>query len=575
MNKDRENGITVKTGKDISRRDFLKSLLLLTASACTPRVPEEWTTPTPKGDEPQIYKNTPLVETGTQVKTDKTPEPEASPTPSPERPDLVKAGEGGLYSEKQIELIENGAFKKQEEDYTKWVVDFWGKADNRPFHPETVELKFKYVFDPENSEDSGKAGVLLEALGDYKGRTFTFPYDTQKGEFRTNPPATPSGNFSIPEGWGPLELSGGDKGYLLSINNGEWVRRNPETGNVTQVINKEGQWEDVALPEPQAWDVKEKGVPELHKGNANYIPEEDKIIFKIDEGEHYIDIPQAGMVENENGELVESSVKVVLHNKLNPNSPAKKPEIYSIIEEGKRSRLDSSTYPWYARYDLEKGEWSKKYETLIIKEEHKISPLISQIIRPEGGFVHDFKSYVRKGSNESLTDYYFETAGQIKRVYSELSDTGMGGALKKSYWMQGNYGNGNNNVDILLMTENDYGVNWIGVIDSRNRIINPPRLDVRFSREELFELIQQSSYYKVILPGPLKSKNIERSTGFFKTASLFEESKDSRIGILQIKHGYEKDQVLLYEGLLKEDYENIPENVRTGFGMIYYYRDDK
>ena len=169
-----------------------------------------------------------------------TTEPEATLTAvvTPERPDLSQ-GEGGAYTPEQIELIQEGMFSEQEERLDNWVTNYWGKAENRPFLPGSDELQYLYFFNKANPEN---AIVVLQALGeDYQGALFTVPF--RDGEFLQTPPEVPEGIFDIPEGLGPLAISGGEDHTLANVE-GELVRVNQE-GQIAQRINTEGQWEDV------------------------------------------------------------------------------------------------------------------------------------------------------------------------------------------------------------------------------------------------------------------------------------------------------------------------------------------
>jgi hypothetical protein len=171
---------------------------------------------------------------------------EEVPIATPTRPELERVAEGGPFTPEQYDLIYvQEKYKGQEEQLTRWVKDYWGKANNAPFHPGSTELNFKYFFDENDDEE---AIVLLEAGGeDYQGATFTKPFDMAKGKLMDEPPPAPEGEFDIPEGLGPLRVSGGD--YTLANVYGELARIDGN-GEVVQMINDQGQWEEVLQPEP-------------------------------------------------------------------------------------------------------------------------------------------------------------------------------------------------------------------------------------------------------------------------------------------------------------------------------------
>ncbi|KKU30656.1 MAG: hypothetical protein UX46_C0016G0010, partial [Candidatus Amesbacteria bacterium GW2011_GWC1_46_24] len=174
---------------------------------------------------------------------------EETAVPTPSRPDLSQ-GAGGRYSDGQIKLIENGQFRRQEEVLSRWVKDYWGLAENRPFNPESVDLHYIYVFDNKNR---ARAGVLLQAGGDYAGRTFTIPI--KDGQYMQTPPNPSGGEFNIPPGFGPLELSGGNEELVLGYRLGAWVRLD-QAGNVAETLNlKTAQWEKVGVVKPVVTEV--------------------------------------------------------------------------------------------------------------------------------------------------------------------------------------------------------------------------------------------------------------------------------------------------------------------------------
>jgi len=157
---------------------------------------------------------------------------EATSVPTPTRPDF-EGGAGGPYTSEQIQKITNGEFADQENTFKNWM-QYWGAAENRPFHPETKDLHYKYLFDGE-----GNCFVLLEASGDgYEGKLFALPI--KNGRFMAVPPETPEGGFEIPEGFGPLMLTGS-----VAYRDGGLVRLD-EDGEVSERLNLEtARWEAI------------------------------------------------------------------------------------------------------------------------------------------------------------------------------------------------------------------------------------------------------------------------------------------------------------------------------------------
>jgi len=155
----------------------------------------------------------------------------------PVRPELNNP-EGLTYTLQQIQSIESGIFNNQEELLATWW-DYWEKAENRPFQLNTKAI-YTYYWDK-----NGKAGgVLIRPGGIYGSKSFYVP--VIKNGYMSTPPEVEEG-FTIPEGFGPLEVSGGDK-YVLgwrvnSLGQESWVRLD-ENGEIAEVINPEtGQWQ--------------------------------------------------------------------------------------------------------------------------------------------------------------------------------------------------------------------------------------------------------------------------------------------------------------------------------------------
>lgn len=173
---------------------------------------------------------------------------EATSMPTPSRPDMA----GGSYSSEQQVLIENGSFAEMEQSLSAWT-KYWANAENNPFHPETTDLHFKYVFD---NGDSKSAGVCLESSA-YTNVCFALP--VINGEIIKAPPTT-SGSYDIPVGYGPLEMSltmSADQvsalkldesliNSVLGYENGGWVRI--KNGEVVATLDLESaQWKKESL----------------------------------------------------------------------------------------------------------------------------------------------------------------------------------------------------------------------------------------------------------------------------------------------------------------------------------------
>jgi hypothetical protein len=164
------------------------------------------------------------------------PTPTATPIPVPARPDESALEQA--YSDEQILTITNGDFQEQEEQLAEWW-GYWQQAVNHPFAFDS-QPTYLYYWD-----ENGKAGaVLIQPGGTYLSRSFYIP--VSKDGFRFTPPTAEEG-FTIPEGFGPLEVSGGEK-YVLawrtnSLDEKGWVRLD-ENGEIAEIINKEtGHWQ--------------------------------------------------------------------------------------------------------------------------------------------------------------------------------------------------------------------------------------------------------------------------------------------------------------------------------------------
>ncbi|MDZ4159909.1 MAG: hypothetical protein U1B80_08975, partial [Anaerolineaceae bacterium] len=230
----KDNSLELKRYVQRARNTVVRSVIAasLAISACSPRELAD-------AEKPLNPNITPTTEIAPIITP--TPEPTATPTPVPiataERPPDLILGAGGAYTQTQIAVIESSPeVKKQEETLGRWL-NFWGRAENAPFHPESSQLFFKYIPNP---RDTNEFGVGLEAHGEHQGKIFSIPI--KDGAPMENPPET-SGNekYDILTGFGPLEISQGE--YTLAYINGSWARVN-EQGKIAQKINQEGEWED-------------------------------------------------------------------------------------------------------------------------------------------------------------------------------------------------------------------------------------------------------------------------------------------------------------------------------------------
>jgi len=227
-----------ETGKNKRGQTWVKvvsasGIVLVLASACTRVLP---TTPMAT-DAVRPTEQANLPTTGPEDTIEPTPTPAIQITPTYS----VEAA-GGQYTETQLALNNSESAIKQKAVIERWL-EYWGNFNNRPFDPETVELKWKYIYDDPNNPTN--VFLMLEAGGEYNGRLFTVPIGAD-GKFVDFPPEV-SGQ-DIQPGFGPLELSAGGEGMWLSVNeNGIPVRRDG-TGTIVQTLNMETrQWENVVV----------------------------------------------------------------------------------------------------------------------------------------------------------------------------------------------------------------------------------------------------------------------------------------------------------------------------------------
>lgn len=202
----------------VSRSFYL--LLTLILVACTPSA---------RTIEPEQSMQLSLEPTITVTPTTT---PTATPTPTPKWSKVMDL-EISSYTTGQIELIQNGAYKKEEQMLTRWM-SYWSAVD--PVTYPLDKFHFKYVFSPNNPME---AGVLLEVHGDYQGKAFYVPIED--GRFMVSAPIPRVDEKSISEGREPFELTGG--AYTLSFIDGEWVKVNWKR-DLIQTLNMETtEWE--------------------------------------------------------------------------------------------------------------------------------------------------------------------------------------------------------------------------------------------------------------------------------------------------------------------------------------------
>lgn len=143
---------------------------------------------------------------------------------------------GGAYSDAQIEINNSESAKDQESRIKRWL-DYWINFDNRPFAPNTAEISWKYIYD--NPESPKETMVMIEAGGEYQGKTFTVPIFNSF--FAEYPPQVKGNNIAV--NYGPLELTGGGVGQWLSVEQGIPVRKDTNSNIVEKLNMATGKWE--------------------------------------------------------------------------------------------------------------------------------------------------------------------------------------------------------------------------------------------------------------------------------------------------------------------------------------------
>jgi len=148
---------------------------------------------------------------------------------------------GGPYTEVQLALNNSGSAINQKAIIERWLA-YWANFDNRPFDPTSVQLKWKYIYDSNNPTS---VLVMLEAGGEYNGRLFMGPIGAD-GKFAEFPPEVSGTDIGV--GYGPLELTAGADGQILSVDSDGVPVRRDGNGNIVEKLNmKTKQWEVIDI----------------------------------------------------------------------------------------------------------------------------------------------------------------------------------------------------------------------------------------------------------------------------------------------------------------------------------------
>lgn len=181
----------------------------------------------------------------------------ATVTPEPTPVYEVQASEGE-YSPSQEAINKSKSTIDQKDRIQRWL-DYWIKFENRPFAWESTELNWKYVYD--NLDSPNEVLVLLEVGGEDGNKLFTVP--VVDGEFLEYPPTV--GGENIEMGNEPMELSSGDEGLWLSVQDGIPVRRDG-SGVVVEKFNMEsGQWDEISEGYNFSSSINPDKIPNLQK----------------------------------------------------------------------------------------------------------------------------------------------------------------------------------------------------------------------------------------------------------------------------------------------------------------------
>ena len=422
---------------------------------------------TPSGTDyqPDQTEQTPPSGNGeTQVNDTKSPDATVIPT----RPDF-SGGAGGQYSPEQVQLISESAFQQQETMLRNWIVKYWGspEAQNRPFLPEAVDMRFIYFFDRNSPEN---ALVALQPGGDYGSRIFYLPI--KDGQFMQVPPETPEEQFFIPPGFGPLEISGGE--IQLGVVDGKWVRVN-ETGVVQENLNMDtAQWEKFINFETAIWAEDDAGnidpdilysiVGSVHNANKRTVDLTDKssglklaVILGEDTNMEDANLKQEIADQLNNQEELKRQIEEI-NNQLPENE--KKSAIIVINGEALNSNQVEvtqiairSNLPIEKRYLLENGTLRQ-----MLKEEEPLLMAELEIRGPD--FFSEGKPVVMRGA--TAPNYTWDRRADyqefFKRDLNILKD--WGGDFVNIHWNSGLLDDNNYIEELVEATEYARGLGF-------------------------------------------------------------------------------------------------------------------
>ncbi len=152
-------------------------------------------------------------------------------------PYQVEAAEGEFSEAQQMINDSQGAID-QKARIQRWL-DYWVNFNNRPFALNDTEIRWQYLYDdPLNPTE---VMVLLEAGG--YDTLLTSPLGADG--FADFPPEVTGDD--IQTGFGPLQLSPGEEGLWLSVQDGIPVRKDGNSNVVMRLNMETGQWEEVEL----------------------------------------------------------------------------------------------------------------------------------------------------------------------------------------------------------------------------------------------------------------------------------------------------------------------------------------
>lgn len=222
--------------KKLSRRQFLKQGVVFVSGLALASCSIVPVAPAAANPDVSFPKETATTLPSTATATTE-PTPEKTPTVY-----RVEAS-GGAYSEAQIKINESQSVIDQKSRIQRWL-DYWIHFENRPFAPDSTEITWKYIYD--NIDNPTEVFVLIETLGGgYGNKLFGVPI--AGGKFADYPPQLAESEDFIKEGLGPLEVSAGDKGLWLSVQNGVLVRKDSEGKVIERVNMQTGEWMNVEV----------------------------------------------------------------------------------------------------------------------------------------------------------------------------------------------------------------------------------------------------------------------------------------------------------------------------------------